>query len=85
MIFGQHRARPIKGLRVEEKFDKVKMFCHSPESWAQMWIEDVFGREEKDGNDRVKVDAELVKDATNNLADCSEEYHWVMKWSVIRL
>ena len=84
MIFGQHTARPIKGLRDEEKFNRVKMFCHSPESWAQMWIE-VFGKEEKDGDNRVKVDAELVREVTKSFADYSEEYRWIMKWSVIRL
>ena len=84
VIFGQHTARPIKGLRDEEKFNRVKMFCHSPESWAQMWIE-VFGKEEKDGDNRVKVDAELVREVTKSFADYSEEYRWIMKWSVIRL
>ncbi|THH05627.1 hypothetical protein EW146_g9853 [Bondarzewia mesenterica] len=41
MIFGDHGARPVKGLR-NSAVKKYPMFCHSPESWKKLWEEDVF-------------------------------------------
>ena len=38
-IFGSHGAMPVKGYR-EGKFRR--MFCHSPESWTQLWEEQIF-------------------------------------------
>ena len=79
VIFGQHGAMPVKGL-----FERnhIKGFCHSPESWKQMW-EDVFGA---DGNDRVKVETELISVVWKSVADYSEnEKAWLLKWSVTRL
>ena len=68
-------------------YSGLNMFCHSPESWMQMWVEDVFGGEDKDGNDRVKVDTKLVSLMRTNLVDYSEseEDVWLLKWSVTRL
>ena len=84
VIFGQHVARPAKGLGDERS--QFKRFCHSPESWMQMWVEDVFGRKDKDGNDRVKVETELISAVAENVADSSEdEKFWYLKWSVTRL
>jgi hypothetical protein len=81
VIFGQHRARPIKGYGDQVKFNAFKRFCHSPESWTQMWVEDVFG-----GEDRVKVDTELINIVRSGLAEHSEDDKgWLLKWSVIRL
>ena len=81
---------PVKGLRDEVMYNGLdNMFCHSPESWMQMWmqmwVEDVFG-EDRDGNDRVKVETELISAArTNlNLVDYSDEDVWFLKWSVTR-
>ena len=39
IIFGSHPAMPVKG-RPHGTFSR--MFCHSPESWAQMWEEQIF-------------------------------------------
>ena len=70
---------PFKGLRDAAKHNPVRRFCHSPESWTQLW-EDVFRGEDKDVNDRVKVETELTM---RNSVDHSEG--WLLKWSVTRL
>ncbi|THH07312.1 hypothetical protein EW146_g9357 [Bondarzewia mesenterica] len=41
MIFGEHGSCPVKGLR-NSAVKGYSMFCHSPESWKQLWEEDVF-------------------------------------------
>jgi len=95
MIFGRHCALPVKRFDVEGLFqstiDRAKAerkslsefstFCHSPEGWRKLWIEDVFGG--IDGKDeRVKVDAKLTleKDTIN-----PEWNEWIMKWCIARL
>ena len=85
VIFGQHVGMPVKGLRDEVMYNGLNMFCHSPESWMQMWVEDVFGGEDKDGNDRVEVETELTIAVRESLVDNSDEDVWFLKWSVIRL
>ena len=60
VIFGQHVGMPAKGLRDEVMYNGLNMFCHSPESWIQMWVDDVFGGKDKDNNDRVKVETKLI-------------------------
>jgi len=79
VIFGQHSGLPVKGLK-GKKINGVdlKMFFHSPESWTQMWTEDVFN-----GNNRVKVDTELVSVVRKGLPDPDDDI-W-LKWSVTRL
>jgi hypothetical protein len=79
---------PEKGsgmpVRNDVVYDGLNMFCHSPESWMQMWVEDVFGGEDKDGNDRVKVETELII-RVDVRVDNSDEDVWHLKWSVTRL
>jgi len=82
VIFGQHVARPVKGYGDGDS--TFERFCHSPESWTQMWVEDVFGGEDKDGNNRVKVDTELLRTARTSMTDHSEKV-WLLSWSVTRL
>ena len=100
VIFGQHGARPVKGFCVEglsqATLDKAKaegkspsefsMFCHSPESWRKLWVEDVFGGTDEKGEQRVKVDAELVvkKYVVGNGVDPETKF-WVMTWCITRL
>jgi hypothetical protein len=84
VIFGQHVGRPVKGIGDEVKHNQFKRFCHSPESWKQMWVEDVFGGEDKDGNDRVKVDTELAS-LSLPIVDYPAEDICLLKWSVTRL
>ena len=80
VIFGQHMGQPVKRL-LGKKVNgvDVNMFFHSPESWTQMWTRDVFN-----GNNRVKVDTELVGVVRKGLPDPDEGEVW-LKWSVTRL
>ncbi|OBZ78831.1 hypothetical protein A0H81_00364 [Grifola frondosa] len=58
IILGAHGGRPEKGYRVEalgSNWRGVQMFCHSPESWIELWEEQVF----KKGT--VKVEAKLYE------------------------
>ena len=100
VIFGQHGARPVKGFCVEglpqTTLDKAKtegkspsefsMFCHSPESWRKLWVEDVFGGTDGRGEERVKVDAELAvrEHLVVNGVDPKIKF-WVMTWCITRL
>ena len=66
IIFGSHIGMPVKGDR-----DGVsgKMFCHSPESWTQIWEEQIFEK------GQVKVNAALryLEGAEINMLDWSVE------------
>ena len=52
IIFGSQGAMPVKGQRPDTF---RKMFCHSPESWTQMWEEEIFEK------GQVKVDTILIE------------------------
>lgn len=103
IIFGQHGSRPEKGFRTEGS-SKVRiaaahavgapvtdyaMFCHSTESWKEMWEKDVFGGNGGAGEKRIKADAELVqvqrKDLLDHTLASASTKFYVMNWSVTRL
>lgn len=73
----------VKGLK-DDGFSQVRLFCHSPESWTQMWVE-IFGGKNKDGNDTVKVETELISTAKIGLVNHSEDEALFLRWSVTRL
>ncbi|EMD41568.1 hypothetical protein CERSUDRAFT_110117 [Gelatoporia subvermispora B] len=82
MIFGGHGGRPEKGYRTESGTRRgTYMFCHSPESWKELWDGQVFPK------GTVEVDAFLVErpraDVNPNAAEDARFYHMV--WSVTRL
>lgn len=80
LILGAHVGRPEKGARVESvrvNTQGVSMFCHSAESWAEMWTTEVFGPGE------VKVDATLREVERVDIAPGSKS--WALVWSVTRL
>ncbi|KAI0750572.1 hypothetical protein BC629DRAFT_1230500 [Irpex lacteus] len=52
-IFGAHGGLEVKGDRERKNSHGIPMFCHSPESWTELWEKQVF----KEG--QVKVDAFL--------------------------
>ena len=52
IISGSHGGMPSKGQRNEVY---PEMFCHSPESWVQMWEEQIFQK------GQVKASAFLVE------------------------
>ena len=85
MIVGSQAGAPHKGVRVITRAPDhvpratssvLSQFCHSPESWTELWDGQVFER------GRVKVEAALVKpDAA--LKDFPDYY--TLYWSVTRL
>ncbi|KAH7889087.1 hypothetical protein F5I97DRAFT_1803283 [Phlebopus sp. FC_14] len=74
IICGSHWGLHEKGTMLERLFgSNVEMFCHSPESWRELWEETVFSK------GQVKVDTMLIE---HNM----EGYKfWYMGWSVKRL
>lgn len=85
MIFGSHGSKDVKGFRDESAYQSVlggnPMFCHSPESWTELWDGEVFPKGtvevkttllERLGTDVPKVNGEFVK-------------FWNLDWSVTRL
>jgi hypothetical protein len=85
IIFGGHVALPTKGLR-KEHARKWDMFCHSPESWRDMWLE-VFSNGDGKGEERVKIEARLVQIERKDhwQAIMKDGDMWHMYWSVTRI
>ncbi len=83
MLLGAHGGGPEKGWRVETfgpDSHEIKMFCHSPESWKEMWEEQVFDK------GTVKAEADLIEVRRTDLADVPEETKfYIQLWSVTRL
>lgn len=78
MIFGAHGGSPEKGFRSETTANaKVEMFCHSAESWKEIWDGKVF----KKGT--VRVDA-WVKQVERVGMNPSAKY-FLLVWGVTRL
>lgn len=84
LIFGEHAGRPVKGYRTDglPRDDGSYEFCHSPETWKEMWDGGVFEK------GTVKADALLVEvkrpdRVTDDNRDAAR--FWVMAWSVVRL
>jgi hypothetical protein len=81
IIFGSHGGMPVKG---QPSATFRRMFCHSPESWIQLWEEQIFEK------GQVKVNAALwelnvisEKEGTASV-DNGTKFHW-LSWSVERL
>ncbi|KAF8962730.1 hypothetical protein BDZ97DRAFT_2020498 [Flammula alnicola] len=103
VIFGQHGSKPQKGFRTEaiskDRVDRARaagapvadfaMFCHSPESWRELWVNEVFGGDDGKGAERIRVDAELVqverKDLLGHTVATEGAKFYVMNWCVTRL
>ncbi|KAJ3970848.1 hypothetical protein EV361DRAFT_914124 [Lentinula raphanica] len=80
MIFGVHGSRVERGFWHPTGSERY-MFCHSPESWKELW-EDLWGK------DHVEVKARLRKeiggdDLFGTYPGNKDPYH-VMEWSVTR-
>ena len=77
MVFGAHVGRHEKGFSGEQNTHGIPMFCHSPESWRELW-EGVFPA------GCVRVDAHLEKFST---ADHPEGKHegYMLVWCVTRV
>jgi hypothetical protein len=81
IIFGSHGGMPVKGPR---EGISLRMFCHSPESWTQMWEEQIF--------EKGQVRVNTVLRETNMAAERLERgiqieegaRFYVLAWSVER-
>jgi hypothetical protein len=82
VIFGGHVAMPTKGVR-KDPARKWNMFCHSPDSWRDMWLE-VFSDGDGKGEDRVKIESSLVQLARKDNWEVEGD-KWHMYWSVTRI
>ncbi|KAJ7705587.1 hypothetical protein B0H17DRAFT_1156887 [Mycena rosella] len=73
VIFGSHIGRSTKSIRQKafSREDNLRMFCHSPESWAEMW-----GKIFPAGT--VQVEAQL------NVSGADSDTG-ILAWSVTRL
>jgi len=82
-MFGAHVALPEKGTRTDSLFRvNPGMFCHSPESWIEMWEDErVFGK------GVVKVDARLheVSRPARVIGTDKSKRFYLLIWSVVRL
>ncbi|RPD58406.1 hypothetical protein L227DRAFT_505101 [Lentinus tigrinus ALCF2SS1-6] len=82
IIFGLQSGRAEKGFRVEAGVPNShgkQMFCHSSESWTELW-ESVF----PPGTIRVDADVrELDRDDLKPVAEGAK--FWVLTWCVTRL
>ena len=80
MIVGRHNGLPQKGFWRDRAF--LDMFCHSPESWEEMWDGVVFEK------GTVKVEALLVeKHSRMMLPDgaVGQKPIFILEWSVTRV
>jgi hypothetical protein len=79
VIFGLHVGNPEKGLISNPARGGHQMFCHSPESWTQLWDGLVFGK------GVVNVQAKLVQVERKDELDPSETRTvTILVWSVTR-
>jgi len=80
-IFGEHGGKPVKGYRTEAPPRPTGdyQFCHSPESWTELWDGVVF----KKGT--VKVETNLMEIERKDLKAKEGAKFWVLIWSVTRL
>ena len=65
--------------RPGHKDDSARMFCHSPETWKQVW-------EEVCGKEKVEVWSTLLEfDRRDGLFEDPEAKFYLLIWSVKRL
>lgn len=79
MIIGSHGGLPEKGYRVEDGTDLQTMFCHSPESWEELWNGQVFEK----GTVKVEATVQKIERPEMSVVD-GPECFWLW-WSITRL
>lgn len=94
IILGGHAGQPVKGVWEQRTLTKGgHMFCHSPESWRELWDGQVF--------EKGKVKVDVVLKSVRDLVEGDESKEWadkaqkpgaldtgdyqVLQWSVTRL
>ncbi|KAJ7142267.1 hypothetical protein C8R44DRAFT_923786, partial [Mycena epipterygia] len=82
MIFGAHVAKKVKGSRLGLYLcsdGHPQMFCHSPESWTQLW-ENVFPK------GSIRVESTLKTRGKSKVSVGSDgDEEGLMEWSCIRV
>ncbi|KAF8485439.1 hypothetical protein F5888DRAFT_1811653 [Russula emetica] len=80
IIFGLHRGAPEKGFQPSLRRKDHRLWCHSPESWTELWDGVVFEK------GVVKVQTKLVHMDWENLQpDAPQNTTFTLVWSVTRL
>ncbi|KAJ7590107.1 hypothetical protein C8J56DRAFT_588891 [Mycena floridula] len=81
VIFGIHRGLPVKGFRKGN--DGLRgMFCHSPESWKEVWDGQVFDK----GKVLVEAGVKQVERGARYLPLVPEDQaRYLLWWTVTRL
>ena len=78
VIFGVHGGLPTKGVRDRKNSHGIYMFCHSPDSWRELWETEVFAA------GQVKVEAVVIERPRQD-PDTGVVSSHHMVWSVTRL
>ena len=86
IVLGGHVALPKKGIRKDSSRPNWSMFCHSPESWRDMWLE-VFNNGDGRGKQRIQIESGLVRPPKNGPygALMKDDDLQFMYWSVVRI
>ncbi|KAH9843587.1 uncharacterized protein C8Q71DRAFT_729122 [Rhodofomes roseus] len=82
LIFGMHGGRSEKGFRTEQGAPGqtgTYMFCHSPESWEELWDGEVFEK------GTVQVEAELQEIERRDIKAAPGTKFYELVWSVTRV
>ena len=81
IIFGSHGSMPVKGQRPGTFRN---MFCHSPESWIQMWEEQIFEKGQVKANAILGQLNVVVESEGAPPVEGGTKFYW-LAWSVERL
>ena len=81
IIFGSHGGMPVKGERPETF---KRSFCHSPESWIQMWEEQIFEKGQVKVNAALK-EFNLITERERAVPVEEGTKFYLLVWSVERL
>ena len=82
IIFGSHVGMPVKGQR---QGNGPKMFCHCPESWTEMWEEQIFEKGQVKANTVLKEIDMAVERLERAVPVQGGVKFYLLAWSVERL
>ena len=82
IIFGAHGGMPVKG---QYQPFSPKMFCHSPESWTQMWEEQIFEKGQVKANAVLRDLTTIIRRLEKEVQVEEGDKFYMIEWSVERL
>lgn len=98
IIFGSHMALPKKGDLAEISDKDIKMFCHDPNSWKEMWVgqsntQNTTGVDLADDIKMGSLDAAVFPPNSVKLdstlmpvkSEAEESGRWFLVWSITRV